>query len=741
VAQEVAQNAAGEAAQGDTRLEDIIVTATKRSTTLQQTPISITAVTGDDLLQRGITDISSLAAETPGVSFQSLGPGRTNFNIRGLSDTGGSSPTVGFYLDEIPITPSSSAISSSSKSEISPDLYDLARVEVLRGPQGTLYGAGSEGGTIRLLTNQPKLGVFEASGQTTLSGTEHGGFNYGQNAMINVPLDDRTLAARVVLTDTYDSGFLDRIVVAPFPQYTNNFTQRGDVADAPVLKRYSDVNDTHTLALRGMVLWQPSENLSVTPSVFTQKITQNGQNSFDNPPGTFAHYEAGDIPESFEQNFEVLSLNVKANLGPVTLQSTTSHLHVHTNNVEDVDEQWYGVFLPYGSPFLTTGNGQEAHEQRQLSEELRLASNGSAPLQWIVGAFYNDFKDNLTFNEGSSGLIAYDGSSAVFDDQEADHQRQTALFGEATYELTPAWKLSAGLRYFHYDYFYEQIYSGLATAPPNDATGSTGASGVTPKIGLTYTPSVDLTVFANAAKGFRPGAANLPIPPSFCGVDLQSLGVSTFRPDSVWSYEVGEKARLLDGKLRVRGSLYLINWSDIQQNIPLACGFGYTANAGNATSKGGELEVDAKIAQNLALHESVGYTHAEITSSSIGAAAPVGSPLANVPEWTANSALDFHTELSSEYELNARLEHQFIGSEYDPNAIPYPVNHRSSYSLVNARVGIERSHISVHLFADNLLNKVGIVGFDRSEAENTPQFGRYIPTRPRTIGLDFQYHL
>src|ERR1700677_5033645 len=185
-------------------LGEIVVTATKRETTLQETPISITAETGDDLIGRGVPDIATLAGSIPGVSFQSVGPGRTNFNIRGLSDTGGSSPTVGFYLDDVPVSPPTSALSAAGKSEISPDLYDLERVEVLRGPQGTLYGAGSEGGTIRLLTNQPKLDTFEASGQSILGGTEGGGLNYAQHGMVNLPLIDQVLALRLVLTEKYD---------------------------------------------------------------------------------------------------------------------------------------------------------------------------------------------------------------------------------------------------------------------------------------------------------------------------------------------------------------------------------------------------------------------------------------------------------------------------------------------------------------------------------------------------------
>ncbi len=722
-------------------LGEIVVTATKRETTLQETPISITAQTGDELIGRGVPDIATLAASIPGVSFQSVGPGRTNFNIRGLSDTGGSSPTVGFYLDDVPVSPPTSALSAAGKSELSPDLYDLERVEVLRGPQGTLYGAGSEGGTIRLLTNQPNPEKFDASGQIILGGTEGGGFNHGINGMLNLPLIDHELALRLVLTDRYDSGYIDRIVVSPYPQYTNNNTVRGDVADAPVAAKFSDVNYTHTQALRATLLWQPGSDLSVTPAVFLQKITQGGQNSIDVPPGNYAHYQAGNIPESFEEDFEVYSLKVRYDFGWATLQSTSSQLHVHLLNVEDVSEQWYGVFLPYGSPFLTTGDASEEHEQNQFSEEVRLASNKGGSLDWILGAFYNDFNDQLNYSEGSSGLIPYDGAPVVFDDSEPDHLQQSALFGEATYAIVPDLKVTAGLRYFHYGFDYTQNYSGLATAPPYVSSGSTSASGFTPKIGITYLPTQDLTLFADAAKGFRPGSANLPIPPSFCGVDLQSLGANTYRPDSVWSYELGEKARLMEGQVGIRSSIYYIKWSDVQQNIPLACGYGYTANAGTAVSKGGEFELDARVTHDLTLHASLGYTDAAITAAAPGSVLPVGSPLADVPKWTASSSLEYSHPLTGQYALTARVEDQYVGSEFDPSAEPYPVSTRPSYSILNARLGVERDRVSAYLFVDNALNRDAIVGFDRSEAQNSPQYARQIPTRPRTFGLDVQYHL
>src|SRR4029077_4102238 len=258
-------------------LQEVVVTATKRTTTLQETPISIATVSGDDILRRGLSNMNDLLDQIPGVALQTVGPGRTNFSMRGMSGSGGSSPTVGYYLDDIPVTPATSAISSAGKSMISPDIYDLQRVEVLRGPQGTLYGSGSEGGTIRLLTNQPQLGEFAANAESGFSGTQRSNtLNYNLNGMINVPLVDHSVALRLVATERFDGGYIDRVVVSPFPPYTDNNTQRGDVADAPVATRFSAVNYTRTQAVRALLLFQPVDSLTITPSVFYQKLNQGG---------------------------------------------------------------------------------------------------------------------------------------------------------------------------------------------------------------------------------------------------------------------------------------------------------------------------------------------------------------------------------------------------------------------------------------------------------------------------------
>jgi iron complex outermembrane recepter protein len=745
--------AAQQTAAGSTELQEVVVTATKRTSTLQATPISIAAVSGEDILRRGLPDMNALLDQIPGVALETVGPGRTNFTMRGMSGSGGSSPTVGYYLDDIPVTPATSAISSAGKSMISPDIYDLQRVEVLRGPQGTLYGSGSEGGTIRLLMNQPQLGEFAANAESAFSGTQRGDtLNYNLNGMINLPLVDHTVAFRLVATEKFDGGYIDRVVESPFPPYINITDPascigaqvsacwlRGDVAAGPVVARYSDVNYTRTQAVRALLLFQPIDSLTITPSVFYQKLNQGGQNSYDLPPGNFVHYQAGDVPERFEESFYVYALNIKYTTDAFSLTSTTSQLNTYFYNEEDVDEQWYGTFLPYGSPFLTDGDGWERHDQRQFSEELRLASNGDHPLQWLIGAFYNDFNDQLSFLEQSPQLIAYDGTANVFTDYEPDHLQQFAGFGEATYALTPTFKVTAGLRYFHYDFDFLQDYSGLATAPPLSAAGSASASGNTPKVGVTYLPNDNLTVFASATKGFRPGGANLPIPPSFCGESLQSLNAETYAPDSVWSYELGEKARLLDGALAVRASVFYIDWKNVQQNIPLACGYDVTENAGAAVSKGGELEIDARLSTAFTVHGGVGYTDAMITEATPGSALAVGARLPNVPEWTANASIEYNAPLTQGWDFSARADGEYIGSEFDPNAAPYPLSQRGGYTLFNMRFGVRGHALSAYLFGNNLLNKVALVGFDHSEALNTMQYARVIPTIPRVVGIDLQY--
>jgi iron complex outermembrane recepter protein len=289
----------------DTGLAEIVVTAEKYSSTIQNTPISLSAVTGDQLAAAGIATVEDVARFVPGLSMRSSGPGTTEYEARGLASNGGAAPTVGFYLDEVPLSPP--ALAQDGKVVIDPDLYDVNRIEVLRGPQGTLYGSGSMGGTIKIVTNQPKLGDWEGSVQGTLSNTEGGSGNGGGQFMLNIPIGE-TLALRVVGTDTYRSGWIDRVVLNPFPEDTG--ISRGNVLAAPVQAVIHNVNTEDLYGARASVLFQPTGDVSIVASALYQRMVMGGYDEFDSPPGSayLAHYEAFDIPEPVADTVHIYSL-------------------------------------------------------------------------------------------------------------------------------------------------------------------------------------------------------------------------------------------------------------------------------------------------------------------------------------------------------------------------------------------------------------------------------------------------
>ena len=295
-ASHLASAADAPAAAPDEALSEIVVTAEKRDSTVLKTPISITAISGAELDAAGIHDLGTVAAETPGVSIRSAGPGQNEIEMRGLTSSGGAAPTVGFYLDESPLTPPAGA--NNGKVVIDPNLYDLERVEVLRGPQGTLYGSGSMGGTVKLVTAQPQLNTFGASVELTGSHTQGASDNGSVNFMVNLPLIDDHLSLRVVGTSEHNSGWIDRVVLSDFPLEVGFSPTappgsvialpRGNVLGSPASSVYHDVNDEELHSVRGSLLIQVDDSFSITPSVYYQRITQGGYNTFDNPPGTSA---------------------------------------------------------------------------------------------------------------------------------------------------------------------------------------------------------------------------------------------------------------------------------------------------------------------------------------------------------------------------------------------------------------------------------------------------------------------
>jgi outer membrane receptor protein involved in Fe transport len=740
-------------AQPSPELQEIVVTAEKRESTVQKTPISITAISGSDLQAQGLSDFTSVAQQVPGVSFKTSGPGQTEFEMRGLTSTGGESPTVGFYLDDAVLTPA--AMAQNGKTVIDPSLFDLNRVEVLRGPQGTLYGAGSMGGTIKLVTNQPDPHAFGANAEVIGSGTTGGGgFNHTENVMLNIPLMQDVVALRLVGTDKYIDGWIDRKVVNPFPVEINNSTARGDVAGAPVAQDIRHSNTERLQAGRASLLIQPTDRLSITAGFMHQSLTQDGPNTIDNPPLNEVHYQPFDVAEPFEDKFDLYTLTGKYNFDSSQLVSATAYWDRQQNQTQDISEamqDYIGGFFgpPAKWPFSSTGTVTEAGNTwfglgagsiteddytRQFSEELRLASTGDDPLQWLVGGYYSSFGATSHvysfYPDTATGFNGDFGTTNLADNHRKVDINQYAAFGEVSYMLPNHFKASLGARYYLYHSNSVTSVSGVsANGTSNPLFGLAQNSGVTPKLDLAYIPDDSTTIYTTMSKGFRPGGPNSPIPVPPCA----SAAPTQFGPDSVWNYELGEKLRFLNSRVTINGDIYYEDWTNVQQQVAPSCGFKFTTNAGKAKVYGAELEAAVVLMPGFVVAQNVGYTHATNSTTLPAAGIVAGQRLLDVPQVTATTSLSYKQPLADGRNLVARLTNSYVDSIQD---ITFTRNTLPSYDLVGFRLGVDTIRWSAFLFVDNLTNKMALLSDTGALSANISILNRVATNQPRTIGAD-----
>ncbi len=801
-------------------LEEIVVTAEKRESTVQATPIAITALSTADLAEENITTVEDMVGKVPGISLRTSGPGQTEYEARGLSAGGGAAATVGFYLDETPI--SASAIALNGRTVIDADLFDLNNVEVLRGPQGTLYGSGSMGGTIKLVTNQPKLGEFDAATDSTVSQTSGQGSTNGSGSlMLNIPLGD-IAALRTVTTAKYISGWIDRIVAPPgeFPPPTNPgglpgapplcgtiYCTRGDVADAPVQTVVRGANLERFASARATLLVKPSDALSVTTTLLYQRIDADGYNAYQQQPGTLAIYQPYDQPEPYYDSFKLASMKLEYNFGPATLTSATSYTTRYVMQSEDSTESLQNVF---NTTHLVNGVYVANYIQSlyveddptsQFAEEVRLTSNNPGALQWVGGLYYSKLDSGyITHNQEpgwvnvlSCGLAAtagpvsgscpasdvFSGTSllrypnpalppypnaqaanpngVVFDDNNDEILKQAAIFGEATYKITDALKLTGGVRVYYFQVDYHAQQAGYGTASGNQDAQlireGFNNNATLPKLNLSYEPNQDLTVYSTIAKGSRPGGVNLPLPlptPAVLAINPSAINCAagpvsvtsqpSYSPDSVYSYEVGEKARFDDRRITINSDFYYIKWVHIQQVLDLTCVYPYDTNAGNAYSYGPELEVSALVIPGLTLDVSAVYNTAVInqpTAAAIDSGIYPGIRVLNVPRYTANAAADYHVPITDQMNGFLNLSVSTVGPERDQSGYPQIL---PPYTLTNARAGVSSGPWSAYLFGTNLTNRVAELSINNTNfAWTTYAITRVSTNQPRTIGLDFAY--
>lgn len=723
------------------QVEEVIVTASKRETKLQETPMTISAFSGSQLRNAESSGISDLVRETPGLAVQSAGAGRETYAIRGISSDSGSSPTVGFYLDDVPITPPTDT-GTVGRSFISPDLYDLSRVEVLQGPQGTLYGAASMGGTIRLITNQPRLNTFEGSAEAIGSYTAHAGPNGAADAMVNVPIGDK-LAIRAVVSEKSYSGFIDDVIVNPFPATSE--TTRGNISAGPIRQTIKGDNTLQQEGGRISLLYRPTDRLDITASVFLQDLHQANPDTYDGgAPRALTHYAPYAISEPFGDKFQIYNGTLKYKFDGFDLYSSTSYLRRRTSQTEDITEELGALVsaYPFPQPTYVPSPVSQSHTVSQISNETRLSSNVPGRFTWVVGSFVLGYKNTYNAYMQLPAWGPYFGTGNLLTYESPQKQFSYALFGEGAYKITDHLSIVAGLRWFYFNQKFDLTSSGVFApgAPFNNQHVTAHGSQVTPKVSLQYNVSSDNIIYATYARGARVGGPDFGLPtsgPASCLSSLTAIGFSSppseYGSDTVDSYELGAKTRTVGGRLTMNASVFDVEWGNIQQQVRLACGYSIVTNLGSARSRGIDFQFDARVTDHLTLDASVGYTDAHILTT-IPGLVQSGSQIEGVPTWTSNQRLTYTWPLASGTDLIYTADNQYYGPSIDV------LGPRGAYDLLKMRLSAIRGPYDVSLFVDNLTNVHAALENTLSQGANVPSLYRIATNRPRTVGLDLKYH-
>jgi iron complex outermembrane recepter protein len=783
-AQTVAQTSATSTA--NYPLQEITVTATRREERLQDIPVSVTAITPAQMDAQGLRSIDDVMRLTPAVTFERVGATadnnfndeNTNIAIRGIDSNAGSS-TTGIYVDDTPIVTRHLSFGTVNAF---PVLFDLDRVEVLRGPQGTLFGAGSEGGTVRFIT--PDAGLKDYSGyfRDEISTTAGGDPSYETAGAIGGPIADGVLGFRVSASFRQDGGYVDRVTYDPNILIANGPTDSGPTQVTGTT--YKDANWQRTATVRAALKWAVTDNLTVSPSFYYQQLYINDTSVFwpslsnNGQPSSGNLFNGANAPTSSFDPFYVTAVKIDWNLGSVALTSNTSYFsrgqHGTSNYTPYVDLIYLGT--PYANQVSTA---YFTDKQRNYNEEIRLQSTDtSSPLTWVAGLFATNMYENTTEIIAAGEVIAtvpqffttapglpytpLPGGVIYYQNPYSETDRQVALYGQLDYKITPHIKLTAGVRAAS-DNTYGRVYftgpfeGGTVTAGNNSFTEYP----VTPKFGLSYQPNSSSLFYATAAKGYRVGGFNTPgigLDP-LCGASVAALGLtptglpSRYNSDSLWSYEIGNKQTLLDGHLEINSSAFYIDWTQVQQAIFLSsCGLEFTANTGAAVSKGFDVDMRYSVARGLLLGLQGGYTDAYYTKTvNVGTTAVVngavvtaGDKLAPVP-WTADVSAEYYLPGYDVAEPYFRVDYQYSASQTGLTAYQDPANGIHDATIpgtpatknLSLRAGFRRGPLNVSLFGSNVLNSVPALTVSRDTTFSSLYYER--SWRPRTLGLTATY--
>jgi iron complex outermembrane receptor protein len=763
--------------------ESITVSAMKREETIQNTPVSVAAETEDSMRERGIQSIEDVAANVAGFSVQNLGPGQSTVAIRGVSsgqiarDQPGVKEEVGSYLDESVI----------SMSLFTPDidLFDMNRVEVLRGPQGTLFGSGSLGGTVRYITNQPQLGVSstfgEIGGDAIAGGGTGGDFKVGFNA----PLSSK---AALRVTGYYNrlAGYMDAV--------------------QPDLSVKKNVNSGDREGVRVALELAPIEGLTITPRFVYQKVATDGWNRVDvfnilaNPYTTTrpavtlgGNKQFTQIDEPFTDKFQLGDLNIKYDFGSALLTSVTSFTNRDILVVRDAGALTSSITGgSIGEPedvYTLNSPLNDATTAHGWTQELRLSGGKEKDrLQWVVGGFYADGRRHYSQHlvvSGFEDLSAAAGISIPTAGQFAPKDnlfwsdlnyklRQYALFGEGTFAATDQFSVTAGLRYYHFKEDKAQIFDGIfgsnSDGTPQIQPGTAKANGVAPRFIASYKVNESTTINAQASRGFRLGGVNDPLNVNLCTQqDLVTFsGRDTWKDETAWNYEIGSKSRILGGRGSLNASVFYDDVKDLQVTVTAgSCSSRLIFNVPKARSVGAELELALAPTDNLDFSLTGGYTDSKVQSTLNSTPDLIqatgirdGNRLPSVPKFQMAVSATYQQPMGQNSQGYANANYQHVGSRYtqlgdqEPgvgtlnlnsfgaNTIGGPLTQSTftfnpllpAYDIINARFGVRHGIWDIAFYVNNITDKRAYLSLDRERGFRARV--SFLTNQPRTFGIN-----
>ncbi len=769
--------AAQDATSGGYDGNEIIVTATKRDASLQDVPFSINAQTEQAIERANASTIEDLSRNVAGLTVQNLGPGQSQVSVRGVSagqiarDQPGVKEQVGVYLDE--------SVVSLSLFTPDLDLFDLNRVETLRGPQGTLFGSGSVGGTLRYITNQPTTDRVEGKVEGNVNLVDGDDFGGHLKGAINLPLSSN-LAMRAVGYYTRYGGFIDAL------------REGGGVTE--------DVNDGERYGGRVSLRWEPAENLSITPRFVYQKVTTDGfnrqevYNLFANPFTTTRPQVTFDerqqyllLDEAFEDEVKLFDLTMNYAGDTIGLTSVTSYTDRDILVSRDASALTGSVSADLGFPdagILLPSNLVDTTGVKQFTQEVRVNSAGTGPFQWLIGGYYANVKrdytqrlptpgydavTDATLGDGTSAAVANGfGPNSPYNADIPYDLSQIAIFGEVSYDFTERLTATVGGRYYAFDETRRFVSGGLFTNGDNDRD-KTSSTGFSPRLLLSYDVADGITLNAQASKGFRLGGVNDPLNLPLCdggvpnGPDAETFGGRPrYDDETLWNYEGGVKAQFGGITFNAAGFYTKINNLQVTADAG-SCSSRIVFNA-DAHTMGLEFELSASPVTGLDLGLSGSYVEAEFDSTLTRPNGTViegirdGNRLPSVPKFqmSANATYSFPIDPSSDTNAFVTASFQHVGSRYtqpgdqenNPRTFVHgftfggaPIGSATTldlklpdYQLVNLGAGIEfPDELEISVYVNNLFDENALLAFDR-ERGGRARLG-FATNQPRTFGV------